>query len=131
MSTVPAKLFKNKTPTEASDIATARVKAAKKSSAKKIDEAEAAVEAAKQGSKGQSFAQLGTAVAIDGGMEALFVQSKTAAKYETAGSAIVAVVSGGAALAFDGYGSSIALGVCQATASRTARKLIRMGMSAA
>ena len=128
---VPAKLFKNKTPTEASDIATAKVKAAKKSAAKKVDEAEAAVEAATQGSKGQSLAQLGTAVAIDGGMEAIFVQSKTAAKYETAVSGATAVISGGIALVLDGYGSSIALGVCQATASRTARKLIRMGMDAA
>lgn len=130
MSSVPAKLFKNKTPTESAEIASAKLKAAKKSAAKKVEEAESAAVEAAEGSKGQAVTQLATAVVADGGMEAIFVQSKTAAKYETWAAAGVTVVAGGAALALDGYGSSVALGFCQAAASRVTRKLVRMGMSA-
>lgn len=128
---VPAKVFRNKTPSESADIANAKIKAAKKSAAKKADAAEAAAEAASGEAKLQGAAQAGITLAADAGMEAIFTYSKAAANYEGWAAGAVTVGAGLGAVATDGYLSSGLMGLATAAGGRLARKGVRMAMGAA
>lgn len=127
---VPAKVFRNKTPAEAAEIATAKVKAAKKSAEKRNNAALAEAEAKAGDAKMQGLTQASVGLTADAGMEALFEYSKTAAKYEVPVAVGTLALSGLGAAATDGYASSALFGVAQASAGRLARLGIRKAMSA-
>lgn len=126
---LPAKAFKNKTPSESAEIANAKLKSLQKRSAAKIEEATAEAEQKAGSAKAQGFAQAGVHLGADATMEAVFEYSATAAKYELWATVPTAIATGLGAAFLDGYASSALLGVATAAGGRVTRKLTRMAVS--
>lgn len=126
-SAAPAALvraFRNKDATQSAAIAHEKITAARKSSTKKVEEAEALAEEASASARWHGATTAAVNVSSDLTLETIFAMSETMAKYElyVAGGTTVL----GAGLAFlDGYGGSAGLGVASAGLSRLGRLGIR------
>lgn len=119
-----ARAFRNKTPTEAAEIAADRLAKQKKSAAKKVDEAEAVAEQAIASSRWHAATTAGTGIGADLSLETLFAMSETAANYEIWIAGVTAALGGGMAF-LEGYGGSVGLGIAGAGVSRLGRLGIR------